>query len=155
MLLALIKVRTVNLVELASAFDSSATIDSRYRRLKRFFSEFTINGAVIAGWVMKLFGLNNQAVYLSMDRTNWKWGKNDINILMLSIVYKGIALPIFWMLLPKRGNSNTEERIVLIQKFIDHFGKDKIAGILADREFIGDEWFNWLLGKKNLFLHTH
>ena len=27
-----------------------------------------------------------------MDRTNWKWGKRDINILMLAIVYRGIAI---------------------------------------------------------------
>ncbi|HAT8797519.1 TPA: IS4 family transposase, partial [Legionella pneumophila] len=30
------------------------------------------------------------------DRTNWRWGKKDINILMLSVVYKGIAIPLFW-----------------------------------------------------------
>jgi hypothetical protein len=151
MLLSLIKVRTVNLVELSSAFDGKAKLDSRYKRIKRFFSSFTINFSMIARWVMNLFGLTNEAVYLSMDRTNWKWGKNNINILMLSIVYKGIALPVVWMLLSKQGNSNTEERIELIKKFIDWFGKAKIAGILADREFIGGEWFKWLIGEKISF----
>ncbi len=42
MLLALIKVRTVNLIELACAFDSEALLDSRYKRIKQFFTGFTI-----------------------------------------------------------------------------------------------------------------
>ena len=48
-------------------------------------------------------------------------------------------------MLDKRGNSDTEERIALIQKFIDRFGKSCIAGLLADREFIGQEWLGWLI----------
>ena len=53
-----------------------------------------------------------------MDRTNWQWGKKNINILMLSITYKGIAIPLFWSLLDKKGNSNTSERIALMERFI-------------------------------------
>ena len=83
-----------------------------------------------------------------MDRTNWQWGKFDINILTLAIAFKGIAIPIYWELLDKKGNSDTQERISLIQKFINRFGKDCIAGLLADREFIGDDWFRWLLIEK-------
>ena len=37
MLMALFKVRTINLMELACGFLSNATIDSRYKRIKRFF----------------------------------------------------------------------------------------------------------------------
>lgn len=144
MVLALIKVRTVNLVELSCGFESSARIDSRYRRIKRFFSEFTIDFSDVGRWVIELFGLEKAAVYMSIDRTNWRWGKSDINILMLSVVYKGIALPVLWTLLNKRGNSNTQERITLVEKFVKQFGKTRIAGILADREFVGIEWFEWL-----------
>ena len=145
MLIALIKVRTVNLTEIACGFSSSATQDSRYIRIKRFFREFQIDFAVIAAWVIHFFALSGQPLYLSMDRTNWRWGKKDINILMLSIVYKGIAIPLFWDLLPKKGNSNTAERIKIIDRFIKQFGKTMIAGLLSDREFVGDDWFNWLL----------
>jgi hypothetical protein len=48
------------------------------------------------------------------------------------------------MLLDKRGNSNTQERIDLLAGFIKQFGKTSILGLLADREFIGEEWFNYL-----------
>jgi len=144
MLLALIKVRTVNLTALACAFDGGATIASRYKRIKRFFSQWTIHFADVAGWVVDVLGLDKEAVYLSMDRTNWRWGKSDINVLMLSIVYKGIAVPVFWSLLETQGNSNTADRIVLVQTFVNRFGKHRIAGLLADREFVGGEWFGWL-----------
>ena len=71
-------------------------------------------------------------------------GKKNINILMLAIVHKGIAIPIFWILLNKRGNSDTTERIALIKRFIRIFGQDKIESLVADREFIGKTWFEWL-----------
>lgn len=79
-----------------------------------------------------------------MDRTNWKWGKKSINVLMLAIVYKGTAIPVYWVLLNTEGNSDTRQRIALVKRFIDQFGKDKIIKLLADREFIGKEWFDWL-----------
>ncbi len=55
MLLALFTVRTVNLRELAVGFSSSAEIDSRYKRIKRFFAEFKVDQALIAKWIIKLF----------------------------------------------------------------------------------------------------
>src|SRR5205823_5446835 len=71
-------------------------------------------------------------------------GYDRLSTLMLSIVYKGIAIPLFWTLLAKRGNSNTSERLEIIQRFIKQFGKSMVSGLLADREFIGDNWFAWL-----------
>jgi len=76
-----------------------------------------------------------------MDRTNWKLGILHINILTLGIAYKGIAFPLIWLVLPKQGNSNTNERIQLIERFIRIFGSDKIGCLTGDREFIGGEWF--------------
>lgn len=145
MLLSLIKVRTINLTELACGFRSDVQLDSRYKRIKRFFKEYEIDFSLVASWVLHFFNLHENALWLSLDRTNWKWGKKDINILMLSVVYKGIALPLFWRLLPKQGNSDTPERIEIINRFIKYFGKSKIGLLLADREFVGNEWFDWLI----------
>lgn len=150
-LMALFATRTVNLDRLADAVDSDAEKSSRYRRLQRFFSLFSIDFDRVAGFLFKLFFVRNGKWYLTIDRTNWQWGKSDINILMLAIAYKGIAIPIYWDLLDKKGNSNTQERIDLLNKFINNFGKDCIAGILADREFVGDKWFAWLMKEKIRF----
>ena len=148
MLLALLATRTVNLNKLACVVFGDALQSSRYRRIQRFFSNFPLDYQQIAGFIFKLFFVSGGQWYLSMDRTNWRWGKSDINILMLGIVFKGTAIPIYWILLDKRGNSDTPERIALIQMFIDHFGGNCIKGILADREFVGKDWFGWLLKEK-------
>jgi hypothetical protein len=82
---------------------------------------------------------------LSMDRTNWKLGKLNINILVIGILHEKIAFPIVWISLSKQGNSNTAERINLMQRFIDIFSIANIKCLTADREFIGQEWFAYLL----------
>ena len=143
-LFALIKKQTVNLTRIANAMGGKAEIDSRYRRLQRFFSEVRFDYDIIAKLIFNLFVFSKKEFYLSIDRTNWQWGERNINILMLGIVYKGTSIPILWLLLNKKGNSNTRERIALMKRFIHLFGKDRIKGLLADREFIGIQWLKWL-----------
>lgn len=65
-------------------------------------------------------------------------GQIDINLLVLAVIYRGAAIPVYWLPLNKRGNSNSRERTALLQCFISQFGKNRIKGLLADREFIGD-----------------
>jgi len=43
MLIALIKFRCINLNELATAFPSPVKAESRYRRIQRFLSDYTLN----------------------------------------------------------------------------------------------------------------
>jgi hypothetical protein len=94
--------------------------------------------------IVSLFGFLDKKYELAMDRTNWQWGQKNINIFMLSIVYKGISIPVYWTVFDKKGNSNTQERIALVEQFISQFGKENIIRILADREFVGAKWLNWL-----------
>lgn len=144
-LIALMAVQTVNLTRIANYMgDIKSKIPARYRRLQRFFSYCKINYDVIAAFIIKLFGFDQKKFYLTMDRTNWKWGKKDINVLFLGIVYKGTAIPIYWLPLNHKGNSNTKQRIALIKRFIKRFGSSNILGLLGDREFVGQDWFAWL-----------
>jgi len=87
-------------------------------------------------------------MYLSIDRTNWQWGKANINILVLSACYRGSAIPLYWIALDKKGNSDTAERIQLINYFIQGFGRARIVRLLGDREFIGEDWFAYLVQQK-------
>ena len=144
MILAMIAVRTVNLVDIACAFGGGQTKAlSNYRRLQRFFSEFDFSYCEVARILFGLFAGEGK-VYLSIDRTNWQWGQSPINILMLSLVYKGTAIPIHWSMVHSKGNSNTETRIALIDRFIRQFGTQCVAGLLCDREFVGTLWFQYL-----------
>nr|MCH9697129.1 IS4 family transposase [Gammaproteobacteria bacterium] len=145
MLTAIMVVSTVNLTQLALFFPSRARISSRYRRIQRFFHHHPLNYNDVALFIMKLFGFLGTDYYLSLDRTNWKWGKANVNLLVLAVVYRGAAIPVYWLPLNKRGNSNTRERIALMKRFISQFGQHRMRGILADREFIGDQWIGWLL----------
>ncbi len=81
---------------------------------------------------------------LVLDRTNWKFGSKDINILMLVVSYKNVAFPLMFKMLDKRGNSDTQERIDLIKHYIEWFGKQSINCLLADREFVGSTWLEFL-----------
>jgi len=71
---------------------------------------------------------------LIVDRTNWKFGQTNSNILCLAVVHQGVAIPMLSILLDKKGNSNTDERMPLINRFIELFGVEKIDGYLADRD---------------------
>jgi hypothetical protein len=141
-IIGLFKVKTVNLTEIATTFPGQAEIDSHYRRLQRFFQQVEFNSTLIADLVVSFLPYTSYT--LALDRTNWMLGCVPINFLVLSVVHQGIAFPIFWTFLPKKGNSNTKERIELLNRFIAHFGTLKIDCLLADREFIGKEWFGYL-----------
>ena len=67
-----------------------------------------------------------------------------INIFMLGIVYQGVAFPLLFTMLDKGGNTNSQERIALVNRFIKLFGKEVIDSIVADREFVGDSWLAFL-----------
>ncbi len=142
-MLVIILKQTCNLSSASKALPIKCLPQSFYRRMQRFFAGQYFDYRQISQLIFNMFSFDQ--VQLTLDRTNWKWGKRNINILMLAIVYRGIAIPILWTLLNKRGNSDTKERIALIQRFIAIFGKDRIVNVFADREFIGEQWFTWLI----------
>ena len=144
LVIAMITVKTVNFTHLATAFMTESFPESCYKRIQRFFRFLKFDPYVVASMVIMLFGLKNKKLSLALDRTNWKFGKLDINILMLTVAYRGIALPLMWSCLKKRGNSNTLERIDLIKRILLLIGPENIACLLGDREFIGMEWIKWL-----------
>ena len=118
LVIAMITVKTVNFTHLATAFITKSFPESCYKRIQRFFRFLKFDPFDVASMVITLFGLKNKKLNLALDRTNWKFGKIDINILMLTVAYKGIALPLMWSCLEKRGNSNTLERIDLIKRIL-------------------------------------
>ena len=150
MVLALIKVRTVCLREVAGGFAGEALISSNEKRIHRFLRDFPFGQTEICKFVASF--LPEGKWIIAMDRTIWEFGNQKINILMLAAVYKGVAIPLMWEMLTgskapdigKKGNSNTRERIRLICQFVSLFGKERIEAVCADREFVGSEWFGWL-----------
>ena len=83
LVIAMITVKTVNFTQLATAFMTESFPESCYKRIQRFFRFLKFDPYVVASMVIMLFGLKNKKLSLALDRTNWKFGKLDINILML------------------------------------------------------------------------
>ena len=111
MLHALCVVQTVSLHKLAAAMPTSVERDSNLRRIQRFIAKYALNFDLVAQMIYSLLPVKTGLV-LSMDRTNWKFGDFNINILMLGVAY--IAFPLMFSLLPKKGNSNWKERKAIV-----------------------------------------
>lgn len=142
-ILALYSQRTVNLTRLATAWSGHASEASNYKRLQRFLHSFEIPYAEGARLVVKLLGA--PAPYtLALDRTNWKIGQVEVNILLLSVVYRGIGFPVVWCVLPHAGNSDTSERRTLLEIWLELFGAHDLQCLCGDREFVGKAWFTFL-----------
>jgi len=139
---ALQKSRTVNLSKMSNYSNKLGKVSSQsiYKSYQRLVHNCNIEQNDLARCIVKMFGLGNCKLTLSMDRTNWRYGKSDINLLVLSVCVLGCAIPLYWIELDKRGNSNTKERIQLL----DMFGATAIEYLVADREFIGSEWMDYL-----------
>lgn len=112
---ALLKVQSVNFERLAQGFDHAVALSSNLRRIQRFFAAFDLKSDLVAVLLFKMLPFSGP-YRLSLDRTNWKFGQTNINILVLGVIHKGLSLPILWTFLGnKRGNSDQAERQALIE----------------------------------------
>ena len=143
-ILSLVITGSVTLKHLAQGFQNQAMLHSSMRRLQRFFKEQCFDFHALAVLIYILSGIEKTKVCIALDRTNWKFGIFPINFLFITVIWGKISIPIVWSLLGKEGNSNTQERIDLVKKFLKIIPASQILCFLGDREFIGREWFNFL-----------
>jgi hypothetical protein len=147
-ILGLIIASNVQQHKCSLGFTTSAKQDSVCRRIRRFLSNFAFDPSDIARALVDISQLKGP-LHLAIDRTNWKFGCIDINLLVLAVVVtEQFSIPLFWKALPKKGNSNTAERIDILELFIKTFGIEKLGSIMADREFIGKAWVDYLVRHK-------
>jgi len=142
--LAMLSARTTNLSVLASERTAAASTASTYRRLQRFFQHADPGEDWAAPVVAGLAGLKGPRT-LILDRTNWKVGRREINLLVLAVATRRNRVALMWTVLDRPGNSGASERIALMERYIARFGRESVGLLLADREFIGADWFNWLV----------
>ncbi|MDP0561286.1 MAG: hypothetical protein QS721_02660 [Candidatus Endonucleobacter sp. (ex Gigantidas childressi)] len=68
---------------------------------------------------------------------------------MVSIAWQGTSIPIVWECLDKKGgNSNTDESIAVMDRVLNLIPLKRIDNLLANREFIGHVWLDWLRQNK-------
>lgn len=140
---ALIRVKTVNLAEVASAFAGRAQPESSYKRIQRFLRCFEWPYAAVALALLRQAGVEAPFV-VTLDRTEWQLGSVWLNVLVVGVAYKGVALPVLWRVLEKKGCASTEEKLEAVGRFVRLFGARSIAFLAADREFADRGLFRYL-----------
>lgn len=85
---------------------------------------------------------------LAIDRTEWQLGKAWVNVLMLSVSYGRVAIPLFWIVLGEKGCCSDEEKQAITERFLEEFAADRIRFISADREFASQKWLRYLVERK-------
>jgi hypothetical protein len=68
-LIALMRVKTVNLAEIATGFSGKAKVESQYKKLQRFFRDFEVDYESIALTVARVMNIPEPWV-ISIDRTD-------------------------------------------------------------------------------------
>ena len=124
---------------------------SHYKTITRFFLLTKINifceGVFML--IISLLGIESNRIVI--DRTNWKIGDKNVNLLTAGVLFFNCFIPLCWQQLDKRGNSNFKERRLLMNRFIRLWRmagkKIKDMVVIADREFIGPEWLQFLHNK--------
>src|SRR5690606_36658473 len=96
-----------------------------------------------AALVLHLVPISDRFV-ISIDRTEWHFGKTPINILMASLVYQGTAFPLVWIMLGKAGSTSGAEQRGLLRKLFLVVEPERLRVVLADREFIGRPFMSYL-----------
>jgi len=143
MLEGLIKSRSVIFSEIADKIESPAKVESIERRVQSFFKEVSIDYSQLMLFFLSF--IHHKELTLSIDRTEWDFGKTQVNILCIVVSIGKMAVPLYFEMLDNNsGNSNYKDRIQLLKNVIKVIGKERIAVLIMDREFIGYKWLTWL-----------
>jgi len=98
--------------------------DTAYSRLIRFFQTGLIE-PILQGICLLVINTlcRSDKCYLLLDRTNWEYGKRKINLLVVGVLYRDVFIPLVWKDLGRAGNSNSKQRLALIDVLIKWWSK--------------------------------
>ena len=155
-------IKEVTLERIATKLAMPIKFESRRKKVQRFLSddEWDLDSIwlpLVIAWIKGSVNQNN-IIYLGIDRTKWQ----SNNILMVSMIWRKRAIPIYWQMLDKQGNSTLEnQQLVLTPVFAAL--SDYSLLVLGDREFCSVTLATWLreekIGfclrlKKNVWIET-
>ncbi len=135
--------KQVKIERLAATLPLPIQQNSRRRHIQRFLSLKRLS--VVLLWFPLIqqimapqIGKGKQLI-IALDRTQWK----ENNILMASAIYLNRALPIFWIVLEKKGVSDLREQQIVLRPVIKLLKAHQLV-IIGDREFYSVELAHWL-----------
>ena len=131
---------------------------SHYQRLKRWLWQGVGQKRL---WVQIVAAshqlLTRKTSVLVLDGSSWQSGGVCYHFLTLCVIYRGVSVPVWWLDLGRMGSSHYHHRKLLLKAallVLDLRGKT----LVADREYIGQAWFRFLLEKGLFFvirIRTH
>jgi len=135
--------RYVQLGKLASDLPLPITYESRRKKIQRFLMlpQQTVQkiwGTLITD-LLNLYFHPTESLHIAIDRTKW----SQFNFLIISIIWDKRAIPLYFELLPKKGNSNFQQQKAAFTQILPIIKNYRIV-ILGDREFCSVILGNWL-----------
>ncbi len=134
--------KTIQIEKLAALLPIPIKYESRRRHIQRFLllPQFQIKllWFPLIKNCLKV-GKKTKLCYVAIDRTRWK----ARNLFVASLIKDKRALPLYWFLLDKKGNSNFKEQKRLLQAVARLLKGYKII-VLGDREFGNVALADWL-----------
>jgi hypothetical protein len=148
--IAAVQTQSVRLADIATHLPGEARAESKFRRMQNFFRRLRPDYEAVARFILGLLHalLGNKPLIIAMDRTNWEARNNDVNLLVLSLCLGDAGQPLLWTDLRHPGNSNTRKRIRLVRRLLRVLEVERIQCLVGDREFVGEDWFGWLLARR-------
>ncbi len=150
--------RRVSLSKLAERFPQPIKVASRLRSLQRLLSLENVSANKLwfpivrellkqkkeekEGKKKKKGLFHQEYLLLVIDRTQWK----ERNIIMLSLVWRTDALPVYWEMLSKKGSSSLEEQERVLSPVLELLKEYKVV-VIGDREFQSVKLGEWLCSR--------
>lgn len=139
--------RQVRIERLASSFPYPIKCESRRKKIQRFLTLPKLSLPLL--WfplIKKIISTQykkGDRLIITIDRTQWKTN----NISMVSVIWKKRALPIYWLLLSKKGSSNFYEQVATIRPVLRLLRGYNLV-VIGDREYRSTALALWLTKKK-------
>jgi hypothetical protein len=149
--------------EIANNLPLPILANSRIKTMQRFLDSpnFCKEKIWWGIWMELITGywLVREPIVLAIDRTSWR----KYNLLVVSWIIYGRAIPINWQLLDKLGSSNLDEQQSVIYPIVKLLPNYSFI-LLGDREFCSKHLATWLLEigwgyclriKKSTYIHLN
>jgi hypothetical protein len=135
--------KQVRLARLARVSSYAITTESCRRKLQKFLDIPQLTTALIwfpliSYWLTTYCSVG-QPLSIAIDRSQW----GCINLFTITLLWQRRAIPLYWGILPKLGNSNLSEQTLALQQVLPLLKEYKVM-VLGDREFCSVDLGSWL-----------
>ncbi len=135
--------KQVRIERLAANLPLPIQFEGRRRCLQRFLASPQLGidrlWLPLVSYLLSHFFRGRSTLYLALDRTQWR----GVNVLMVSVIYRGRALPLYWQFLPHSGSSGLSQQQATLRPLLTLLQPYQVI-VLGDREFCSVHLAKWL-----------